>query len=158
MPKRRSLVGTAREAIGDTPARPPGSTAAAAEAPAKRSRKPAPKAQKEPPPPAFSRAPERSEPAPKPLAATLEPPPADTARPTTPYEAMAQFAAATLRQNLETGARLARCKSPMEVFAAQTAHAAALAQSFFAVSLRLMQVSPYARSWTSIRNTGSRVV
>ncbi len=53
---------------------------------------------------------------------------------------MIGFASATFRQNLETGARLARCKSPMEALAAQAAHAMALAQNYIAVSLKLMQL------------------
>ncbi|MGH7125194.1 MAG: phasin family protein [Stellaceae bacterium] len=64
------------------------------------------------------------------------------------YEAMMGFASATLRQNLETSARLARCKSPMEVLAAQTAHAAALTQSFIATSLKLMQSGFSSAPWT----------
>jgi len=57
------------------------------------------------------------------------------------------FANATLRQNLETGARLARSKSPMEALAAQAAHATALAQNFIAVSLKLMELGLSSASW-----------
>jgi hypothetical protein len=64
---------------------------------------------------------------------------------------MLGFASATLRQNMETGAKLARCTSPMEVLAAQTAHAAAVTQSFIAVSLKLMQLGFSTASWASTR-------
>jgi hypothetical protein len=69
---------------------------------------------------------------------------------------VAGFASATLRQNLETGTRLARCKSPMDVLAAQTAHAAALTQNFIAVSLKLMQLGFSSARWTSIRKPQPR--
>ena len=67
------------------------------------------------------------------------------------------FASATLRQNLETGAKLARCTSPMEALAAQTAHAAAITQSFIAVSLKLMQLGFSTASWASMRRLERRV-
>jgi|GEM_PF-3092101 hypothetical protein len=152
MPKRRSLVGTAREAIGALPAKPPETATAPAETPGKRARKPAQKAKRAPAPPVSPPPPELAEPAAEAIAAAPEP--ADALRPPSPYEAIAQFATAALRQNLETSARLARCKSPMDVFATQAAHATALAQSFFSASLKLMQLGLSGASWTSIRRTG----
>ena len=128
MPKRPSLVGTAREAIGEPPLESPKPV------PTKRLR-PAAKAGK------------AAEPAAAAPPLPPEPRPAAVASPATAYEAMMSFASAALRQNMETGARLARCKSPLEVLAAQTAHAAALAQSFFAISMRLMQLSLSAEAW-----------
>jgi hypothetical protein len=44
----------------------------------------------------------------------------------------------------------------MEALAAQTAHAAALTQTFIAVSLRLMQLSFSTASWASIRQFDRR--
>jgi len=139
MPKRRSLVGSAREAMGEAPKAPSDVL------PVKRSRTPS-KIQR-----------------------TVQPSPAPAERPSAPeydrttvtspataYEALIGFASATLRQNIETGARLARCKSPMEALAAQTAHAAALAQNLFAVSIKLMQASVAPASWTPIRRPGAR--
>ena len=130
MPKRRSLVGTAREAIGDMPVAP----LEGAAAPAKRAGNSKPRKTPAPPP------------APEPVAAARERPP-EPSRPNGVYEVMAQFAHAAMRQNLETGARLAGCKSPVEILAAQTAHAAALTQSFFAISMRLMQLSLSSAAW-----------
>lgn len=78
--------------------------------------------------------------------AAREHPPA-AARPKSVYEAVAQFAHAAMRQNLETGARLASCRSPAEILAAQAAHATALTQSFFAISMRLMQLSLPPETW-----------
>jgi hypothetical protein len=93
----------------------------------------------------------------------IEPTPTPTERqidavanPATAYAAMMGFASATLRQNLETGAKLARCTSPMEALAAQTAHAAAITQNFIAVSLKLMQLSFSTASWASIRSFDRR--
>ncbi len=130
MPKRRSLVGTAREAIGAPPAEPPKASLA------KRSR-PAPKA------------PRAAEPAAAPPAPANTPGSGRAAAesPATAYEAMMSFASATLRQNIETGARLAQCKTPMEALAAQTAHAAAITQSFIAASLKLMQFGLSGVRW-----------
>jgi hypothetical protein len=147
MPKRRSLIGTAREAIGDKPVARP-QTVAPAEPPVKRTRKSAPK-----PRPASAARSAPSAPAPaeravEPVAAAPEHPPA---RPPSVYDAMAQFAQAAFKQNLETGVRLAGCKSPAEILAAQTAYATALTQSFFAASLRLMQLSLSPGSWVSVR-------
>jgi len=143
MPKRRSLAGTGREAIGDAGGTRPDAASAAAEPPAKQpgaapkakaaaARKPAPSAR-----PPIEPTPERQS--------------AAAASPATAYEAMMGFASATLRQNMETGAKLARCKSPVEVLAAQTAHAAAVTQNFIAVSLKLMQLGFSTASWASIR-------
>jgi hypothetical protein len=136
MPKRRSLVGSAREAMGESPIEPPEAP------PAKRSRS-ALKTKKE------AAAPTEAAAEPK-----REHPPAGS--PATPYEAILNFVNAAMRQNIETGARLARCKSPMEAFAAQTAHAAALAQNLFAVSIKLMQASVAPAGWTPIRRPGAR--
>jgi len=69
---------------------------------------------------------------------------------------MMSFASATLRQNMETGARLARCKSPMEALATQTAHATAVAQGLFAVSLKLMQLGFTSANWASLRSPERR--
>lgn len=133
MPKRRSLVGTAREAIGEP----------ALEAPKpslpKRTRV-APKAKRAAEPAAV---PPARPSAPEPNRATI-------AVPTTAYEAMMSFATAALRQNMEAGARLARCKTPMEALAMQTAHAAALTQSFFTASLKLMQVGLPGAPWAGL--------
>jgi hypothetical protein len=74
--------------------------------------------------------------------------------PASAYEAMMSFANATLRQNIETGARLARCKSPMEALAAQSAHAAAVAQNLITVSLRLMQLGLSPASWAAVQRSG----
>lgn len=135
MPKRRSLVGSAHEAMGETPkARPQ---------PEKKAlRKPQPKAAKA----AKEAAPQvvsQAEPAPAPpereRAATPIPP--------NPYEALMGLASATLRQNIEAGARLARCKTPMEVLAIQAAHATALTQSFIATSIKMMQLSLSGTRW-----------
>jgi len=139
MPKRRSLVGTASEAMGDA-RKVQHSVKSAAKAAPKKHRPDAPKPKREPvheaPITAAAPEPPRSEPAhermPKPASA---------------YEAMLGFANAALRQNPETGARLAQCKSPLEVVAAQTAHAAALTQSFIAASLQLMQAGLPAGPW-----------
>ena len=134
MPKRRSLVGTAHEAMGDThKARPEPEK----KAPAK-SRRTGSKATKE-----IARE----------AVPTLEHPPAPPERdheapmPADPYEALMGLASAALRQNIETGARLARCKTPMEVLAAQTAHATALTQSLIAASLKMMQLSLSGVRW-----------
>jgi hypothetical protein len=147
MPKRRSLVGTGREASGDASGTRPDRTSA-------------------PIAPAVERAAKRPRAAPKSKAA-VAPNPALPARPqaepmperqsdavtspATAYEAMMGFASATLRQNLETSAKLARCKSPMEALAAQTAHAAAIAQNFTAISLKLMQLGFSTAWWASSR-------
>jgi outer membrane biosynthesis protein TonB len=144
MPKRRSLVGTGREAIGEAPATRTKTPPVPPEPPIKHAR-PAPKAKKK----VATREPT---PAPRPEAAA----PRERERvvatsPATAYEAMMSFASATLRQNMETGARLARCKSPMEALATQTAHATAVAQSLFAVSLKLMQLGFSSASWSSLR-------
>lgn len=135
MPKRRSLVGTAREAIGGAPAAP------AKAPPAKRSRA-APKAKKPAPREALPAAPTAVAVEPK---REREPAPS----PATAYEAMMSFANATLRQNIDTGARLARCKSPMEALAAQTAHAAAVTQNLINVSLRLMGLGLSPANWAA---------
>ena len=139
MPKRRSLVGTGREAIGETPARPRETAAAPAAILVKRARKSAPKPGK---PRALPLPPQ----APEPVLAARESASAP-GRPKSVYDAMAEFARTAMRQNLETGARLAGCKSPVEILAAQTAHAASLAQSFFAISMRLMQLSLSTATW-----------
>ena len=135
MPKRRSLVGTAHEAMGGTPKAQP---ASAKKAP-KKLRHAVAKAPKE-----AARdvvAPAESAPAPP------ERTPASTPIPANPYEALLGLAGAALRQNLETSARLARCKTPMEILAAQTAHATALTQSFIAASLEVMQLSLSGVRW-----------
>jgi Phasin protein len=62
---------------------------------------------------------------------------------------MMGFANAALRQNLETGAKLARCKSPMEAMAAQTAHALAVTQNYIAISLKLMQLGFSTAGWSA---------
>ena len=146
MPKRRSLVGTAREAITAAP-RPQG--------PPPPSKPPAT------PPRAASKA--KREAVRKPAASPQSKPAALPARegatvasPTTAYDAMAGIASATLRQNLETSARLARCKSPMEALAAQAAHATAITQNFIAVSLKLMQLALSPASWAPIRRPEPR--
>ena len=143
MPKRRSLVGTAREAIGDAGEShanvASASTAPPVEPPAKRPRA-APKIQGAAAQKTASSARAQAETAP-------ERPSAPAASPATAYEAMVGFASATLRQNMETGAKLARCKSPAEVLAAQAAHATALTQNFIAVSLKLMQLGFSGASW-----------
>jgi len=135
MPKRRSLVGTAREAMGESPAATPKAP------PVKRAR-PESKAKKQPMRETMPVAPAEAPVEPK---RGYGPAPA----PATPYEAIMSFANATLRQNMETSARLARCKSPMEAIAAQTAHAAAITRSFIAVSLRLMQLGFAPVAWRS---------
>lgn len=134
MSKRRSLVGTAREAIGEPPLEP------LKPPPAKRSR-------------AASKAKKAAEPAPPPPArpSAPEPGPAAIAAPATAYETMLNFATVALRQNMEAGARLARCKTPMEALAMQTAHAAALTQSFFAASLKLMQFGLPGAPWAGLK-------
>jgi hypothetical protein len=142
MPKRRSLVGTAREAMGD-------SRKVQEEAPAKAKRgakdaskarhamsKPKKEPMREAPTAVAALEPAPSEPDPKPAP-----------NPTSAYEAMLGFANAAFRQNLETGAQLARCKSPLEILAVQTTHAAALTQSFIAASLKLMQASSPVAPW-----------
>ena len=140
MPKRPSLVGTAREAIGEAPAARPKPPPVSAEPPVKQARKAKRSALPQPAPAARPEA-----------AAPLERDRVAATSSTTAYEAMMNFANATLRQNMETGARLARCKSPMEALAAQTAHAAALTQNLFAVSLKLMQLGFSSASWTTLR-------
>ena len=147
MPKRRSLAGTGREAIGDAGGTRPDAasapTAPAVERAAKRPRA-APKSKAavapNPAPPARPQA----EPTPERQTDVV-------ASPATAYEAMMGFASATLRQNLETSAKLARCKSPLEALAAQTAHAAAIAQNFTAISLKLMQLGFSTAWWASSR-------
>jgi len=138
MPKRRSLAGTAREAMGEPPKHPP-----KAPPQVKRSR-PAPKTKKE--------AARETIPAAPPPEPKHERPAAPN--PATAYEAMMSFANAVLRQNIETSARLTRCKSPMEALAAQTAHAAAVAQNLINVSLRLMQLGLSPVSWTALQRSG----
>jgi len=140
MPKRRSLVGTAREAMGQSRKEPP-----KAPPQVKRSHS-APKAKTE--------APRETMPAAPPTEPKGERPAATN--PATAYEAMMSFANATMRQNIETGARLARCKSPMEALAAQTAHAAAVTQNLFTVALRLMQLGLSPASWAAIPRSGPR--
>src|SRR5262249_27906459 len=142
MPKRRSLVGTGREAMGDAPAAQP-EAASAPVTPTNRAKRPraTPKAPEEPARDAM--------PAYVPAAAAPERDRAAMPSPASPYATIMGLASATLRQNLETGARLARCKSPMEVLAAQTAHAAALTQTFFAASLKLMQLGWSGAQWTA---------
>src|SRR5260370_41069394 len=121
MSKRRSLAGTGREAIGEAPATRTKSPPVPAELPIKHAR-PAPKAKKA--------AVGEPTPAPRPeVVAPREREQVAATRPATAYEAMMRFASATLRQNMETGARLAPCKSPMEALATQTAHATPRAQS-----------------------------
>ena len=147
MSKRRSLVGTAREAIGEAPAKR--SDAPPVASPAKQSRAVAPKSK----PAAIP------EPTPAPrteAAAPRDREPVPAPSPATAYEAMMSFASATLRQNMETGARLARCKSPMEALATQTAHATAVAQSLFVVSLKLMQLGFTSTNWASLRSPVAR--
>jgi len=123
---------------GESPKGPP-----KASPQAKRSR-PAPTAKKEAAPETIPAAPP-TEPKHERPAAT---------NPATAYQAMMSFANATLRQNIETSARLGRCKSPMEAFAAQTAHAAAVMQNLITVSLRLMQLSLSPASWTALKRSG----
>jgi len=148
MPKRRSLVGTGREAIGESPATRTKTPPVPAKPPIKHAR-PTPKAKK-----VAAREPT---PAPRPEAAVpRERERVAAASPATAYEAVMSFASATLRQNMETGARLARCKSPMEALATQTAHATAMAQSLFAVSLKLMQLGFTSTSWASSRSPERR--
>ena len=132
MPKRRSLVGTAREAIGAPPVEPPKPL------PAKRSRV-APKAK---------RVAEPATPAPARPSAPETAPRAAIAAPATAYAAMMSFATTAMRQNMEVGARLAQCKTPMEALAMQTAHAAALTQSFFTASLKMMQ---FGLPWAALK-------
>src|SRR5262249_8779877 len=134
---------TAREAIGGDSMRRPEPP------PVKRSRgtsKPTKAAARQAVPPA--------QPAPAPAPAPAPSPQrggATAPSPATAYDAMVGFASAALRQNLDLGARLARCTSPMEAFAAQTAHAATFAQNLFVVSLKLMQLGVAAAAWTSLR-------
>ena len=137
MPKRRSLVGTARDAMGASPKEP-------SKAPGVKRSRPAPKTKKE--------AARETIPAAPPPETKHERPAAPN--PANAYEAMMSFANATLRQNIETSARLARCKSPMEALAAQTAHAAAVAQNLITVSLRLMQLGLSPESWTALQRSG----
>jgi hypothetical protein len=147
MPKRRSLAGTAREAIGEAPAKR--SEAPPVAPPAKQPRAVAPKRKR-------AAMPEPT-PAPRPeAAAPLERRRAATPSAAAAYEAMMSFASATMRQNMETGARLARCKSPMEALATQTAHATAMAQSLFAVSLKLMQLGFTSTNWASLTSPERR--
>ena len=147
MPKRRSLAGTAREVIGEAPAKR--SEAPPVALPAKQPRAVAPKSKR-------AAMPEPT-PAPRPKAAApLERQRAAAPSPATAYEAMMSFASATMRQNMETGARLARCKSPMEALATQTAHATAMAQSLFAVSLKLMQLGFTSTNWASLKSPERR--
>jgi hypothetical protein len=135
MPKRRSLVGTAHEAMGDAPkARPELEKKAP-----KKAQHAVAKAAKEVARPAVA-----------PAEATPAPPEREHAAPSipgNPYEALMGFASATLLQNIETSARLARCKTPMEILAAQTAHATALMQSFIAASLKMMQLNLSGVRW-----------
>ena len=147
MPKRRSLVGTAREAIGAPRETPPESSTPRTKG-AHRPAKPRKAAGREASPAA------RPHPASAPEPGSSERAPAAT--PANAYEAMAGFASATLRQNLEMSARLARCKSPMEAFAAQTAHAAALTQTFIAVSLQLMRLGFSTANWASLKGPATR--
>jgi hypothetical protein len=152
MPKRRSLAGTGREAIGDADGTRPDTasspTAPAAARPAKQPRA-APKAKGE--------VVRKTAPPARPQ---IEPTPGRqsgaVASPATAYEAMMGFASATMRQNLETGAKLARCKSPLEALAAQTAHAAATTQNLIAVSLKLMQLGFSTGWWASGRRLERR--
>lgn len=163
MPKRRSLVGTAHEAIEaatGTPAKPRASSKPPAE-PAR-----TPKPRRAAPAKSIAAAPAVERPAPQQAAAPAEAerparqqaaaPPAAAERVRAPftgsaaaYEAMLGFASAAFRQNLETSARLARCKSPIEAMATQTAHAVALTQSCIAISLKLMQLGFSSASWAS---------
>ena len=162
MPKRRSLVGTAHEAIEaatGTPAKP----RASSKPPAEPARTPKPRraAAKskvaapavERPAPQHAAAPAEAE---RPTQQQAAAPPAAAERVRAPftgsaaaYEAMLGFASAAFRQNLETSARLARCKSPIEAMATQTAHAVALTQSCIAISLKLMQLGFSSASWAS---------
>ncbi|HLJ18656.1 MAG TPA: hypothetical protein VKU84_00575 [Stellaceae bacterium] len=134
MPKRRSLVGTAREAIGKPPLEAP---------------KPSP-----PKPRAAPKAKRAAEPAAPPPERPSAPEPsrAAIAAPATPYDAMMSFANATLRQNMEAGARLAQCKTPMEALAIQTGHLATLTQSFYAASLKLMHADWAGAPWLRLRS------
>ena len=158
MPKRRSLVGTAREAIG-TGAGPPAaklraSPAPPAEAaPAARQRGAAPgKSKKAAMPEREATVQERSA-APH---ATSDGRRAPFTGSAAAWEVIAGLASATLRQNLETGVRLAQCKSPMDVLAAQTAHAMALTQKYIAVSLQLMLLGFSTASSVSIQRAEPR--
>jgi hypothetical protein len=147
MPKRRSLVGTAREAMGDSRKVQEEARATASRATrraAKNSRRAAPKPTKEP-----AREASAAVAAPEPIASEPDREPAPSR--SSAYEAMLGFASAALKQNLETGARLARCKSPMEIVAAQMAHAAGLTQSFIAASLKLMEAGLPGAPWTPWR-------
>jgi hypothetical protein len=148
MPKRRSLVGTAREAITDAAAPRPQGPPPPSKPPAKPPRA-ASKAKRE--------AVQKPAPSPQSKPAALPPEAVTIAGPATAYEAVAGFASATLRQNLETSARLARCKSPMEALAAQAAHATAITQNFIAVSLKLMQLGLSPASSAPIRRPEPRL-
>ena len=132
MPKRRSLVGTAHEAMGEAPKAQPEPAKKAPTKPRRAVAKTVNAVVREVPP-------------------IVEPIPVPQDRlgpiPPSPYEALMGLASATMRQNLETGARLARCRTPMEVLAAQTAHATALTQSLFAASLKMMQLSLSGVRW-----------
>jgi hypothetical protein len=122
-----------------------------APAPAGRAAKEAPKAQRRAAPRPKKELVRKSPSAgavPEPSPAPPEPDHGPAPPPASAYEAMLGFANAAFRQNLETSARLARCKSPLEIFAAQTAHAAALTQSFIAASLKLMHAGSAAAPWT----------
>ncbi|HXP73589.1 MAG TPA: hypothetical protein VN823_05535 [Stellaceae bacterium] len=168
MPKRRSLVGTAHEAI-EAAAKPPASSKPPAE-PARtpKPRRAAPaksKAAAEPRPerPAQQQAAAPTE-VERPVQQQAAAPPAAAERMRAPftgsaaaYEAMLGFASAAFRQNLETGAKLARCKSPIEAMATQTAHAVALTQSCIAVSLKLMQLGFSSASWASTPRPSARI-
>jgi hypothetical protein len=90
----------------------------------------------------------------KPAPAAPERNRASTPGPASAYEALMGLASATLRQNLETGARLARCKTPMEILAAQTAHATALTQSFIAASLEMMRLAMSGDRWAPLKRSG----
>jgi len=140
MPKRRSLVGTGREASGAPPRTPPESSAPPVKQAPRRAT------------PQKAAARERSSAAPE----LREAERISAGSPASAYEAMVGFANAAMRQNLETGAKLARCKSPMEALAAQTAHAAALTQTFIAMSLKLMQLGFSTARWASSRRAAPR--
>jgi hypothetical protein len=135
MPKRRSLVGTAHEAMGGAP-----------KARSELEKKAPKKAQHA----VAKAAKEAARLAVAPAEAAPAPPEREHAAPSipgNPYEALMGFASATLRQNIETSARLARCKTPMEILAVQTTHATALTQSFIAASLKMMQLSLSGVRW-----------
>jgi hypothetical protein len=151
MPKRRSLAGTGREAVGDANGTRP-DAASAPIAPAEPSAK-----QPRAAPKAKGAAVRKPAPSARPhIEPTPERPSDAVASRATAYEAMMGFANATLRQNLETGAKLARCKSPLEALAAQTAHAAATTQNLIGVSLKLMQLGFSTGWWASGRRLERR--